>query len=125
MKLGQKLVIERSKITTAKISGINSTAPSGVLPGLFSIAEDRKVRFSKGNLWTDDSSVLHFEDKQYGFNNKYELSHVSHFTWAESVEKASGETGSSSYLFCDKDHKVSVYGSSNNALSIRLVMNVE
>lgn len=82
------------------------------LSGKFTVnSSGKQVYFSKGNLWADDSNALHFEDNQYGFNNKYERSHVSHFTWASSVSGAVEATGSKDALFCDERHKVSVSNS--------------
>lgn len=79
------------------------------ISGKFTVnSTGKQVYFSKGNLWTDGSNVLHFEDKQYGFNDKYESSHVSHFTWNISAAGAAGVYGSTGALFCDEAHKVSV-----------------
>lgn len=79
------------------------------LSGKFSVnSSGKQVYFSKGNLWADGSDVLHFEDKQYGFNKIYDKSHVSHFTWSSTVNGAVTEYGYTSHLFCDETHKVSV-----------------
>ena len=82
-----------------------------LLSGKFTVAEGRQVYFSKGNLWADGSNELHFEENQWGFNSSYSSSHVSHFTWSSSVDGAVGTSGSGNYLFCDKNHQVSVNGS--------------
>lgn len=84
--------------------------PGDVLEGEFSVSDSKKVRFTKGNLWADASNTLHFESRQNGFNEDYQTSHVSHFTWASSVSDAV-DINTGSYLFCDESHKQSVNGS--------------
>ena len=109
----KKLVIERSKITTAKFtaSEFKSNVPEGALPGKFSVSADKQVYFSKGNLWADGDNALHFESSQNAFNSNYETSHVSHFTWSSTVSAATGESSNGDNLFCEEIHKVSVDGS--------------
>ena len=42
--------------------------PNGTLPGLFSVSEDRKVRFSQGNLqYYPDDNLWRFADDQWDF----------------------------------------------------------
>lgn len=84
---------------------------NGVISAKFSVSEDKQVYFSCGNLWADNAGSLHFEDNQYSFNDEYETSHVSHFTWSSSLSAAVGTTGSGTNLFCDENHKVAVEGS--------------
>ena len=84
----------------------------GLISGKFSVAGNKQVYFSMGNLWADGSNALHFESEQWGFNSKYESGHVSHFTWSDSANGACGTSGSGNHLFCDESHKVSVNGSS-------------
>ncbi len=89
-----------------------SKFPKGALSGEFTVnAEGKKVHFSQGNLWADGSKTLHFEFKQYSSPNSWDASHVSHFTWSNSVADAVGNSNSGSNLFCDESHKVSVDGS--------------
>lgn len=83
-----------------------------LIPSKFSVAGNKQVYFSMGNLWADGSNALHFESEQWGFNSKYESGHVSHFTWSDSANGACGTSGSGNHLFCDESHKVSVNGSS-------------
>ena len=86
---------------------------SGILPGLFSVANGKQVYFSKGNLWADGSKALHFEDAQWKFTSSYNTLHVSHFTWSDNVTNAvsSDLAYSGNNLFCDESHKQSVDGS--------------
>lgn len=58
MKAGKSLVVERSAITTAKFSVKDYTEPfaDGVLPGVFSISDSKKVVFSRGNMYWNGSS---------------------------------------------------------------------
>lgn len=86
LKSGKFFIIERKEITDMSFSGINSTAPQGVLPGEFSVAEGCKVHFSKGNLrYTVDSGKWSFFDRQYDCGpSNYEDGHnkeISLFTW--------------------------------------------
>lgn len=87
----------------------------GLISGKFTVSSDGKqVYFTRGNLWADSYEgiyALHFEDNQYDFNDKYDLSHVSHFSWSGYVEGAVEGTGTENFLFCDEDHKVSINGS--------------
>ena len=84
--------------------------PAGALPGVFSVSANKKVYFSKGNLYYD-GSALNFEASQDAFNRSYESSHVSHFTWSSTVAAAVGTSNDGDYLFCDENHKVAVNGS--------------
>lgn len=86
------------------------------LPGVFTVnGSDKKVHFSKGNLWADADNALHFEDAQWKSiptsNGTMDNSHVSHFTWSSTVTAAVGADNSGTNLFCDENHKVSVDGS--------------
>ena len=108
--------------------------PVGALPGVFTVSDpdgkpnsgdEKQVYFSKGNLWygkvgEETESALHFETNQWestpSYNNQAygntDLNHVSHFTWANTVETAISEDGyDTDYLFCDENHKQSVDGS--------------
>ena len=85
--------------------------PADALPGVFSVSNTKKVHFSKGNLYADGDYALHFESNQYSSANRWNASHVSHFTWSSSVEDAVSSSNSGINLFCDESHKVSVDGS--------------
>lgn len=100
-----------------------------VIPGVFTVADDgkgnvKKVLFSKGNLWADESKALHFEETQLLFTpfvgTTNAKGHASYFTWSSTVSDAIGVSCSGDYLFCDEGHKVSVENSENiyYALSI-------
>ncbi|MBQ0124516.1 MAG: hypothetical protein KBS58_06765, partial [Bacteroidales bacterium] len=93
--------------------------PAGALLGVFTVndngtpndpSDDKKVHFSKGNLWVD-GDTLHFEANQYAFNSSYQSTHVSFFTWSSTVDAAVSTSNSGDNLFCDENHKVSVDGS--------------
>ena len=82
------------------------------LDGEFTVNDNnKKVRFSTGNLWADSDNLLHFETNQYAFNDQGGSSHISHFTWADDIRIAVGDNKSGNNLFCDENHKVSVDGS--------------
>ncbi|MCQ2075061.1 MAG: hypothetical protein MJY77_07770, partial [Bacteroidaceae bacterium] len=91
----------------------------------FSVSDGKQVYFSKGNLWygkvgEEAEPALHFETNQWESipifkeesDGTTDHKHISHFTWANKVEKAISEYGyDTDYLFCDEDHKQSVDGS--------------
>ena len=79
--------------------------------GKFTIGEGRKVCFTRSNLWADGSNALHFETSPWDYQVSYDRSHVTHFTWSSSLSDAAGEGSSGDYLFCSKNHMVSVDGS--------------
>ena len=111
------------KFTTSSLNpatSVNTVCQLGIyLEHAFSVSDRKQVYFSKGNLWygkvgEETEPALHFEANQYDFNKNYETSHVSHFTWANTVEKAISEKDyDTNYLFCDENHKQSVDGSDN------------
>ena len=74
-------------------------------------SQGKKVAFSKGNLWADNSNDLHFENNQWEFSARYDREHVSYFTWSSTISDATGMYGTGGNLFCDEDHKQSVDGS--------------
>ena len=125
---GSDKVTDR-KFTTSSLNpatSVNTVCQLGIyLEHAFSVSDRKQVYFSKGNLWADSNKALHFEDAQWkstpSFNaqnpqeeDNMDSNHVSHFTWANTVEKAISKYDSSQdYLFCDEDHKQSVDGSAN------------
>ena len=110
LKSDKTITVQRSKITDISLtaSEFKADIPEGALPGLFSVSETKKVRFSKGNLWADSDNALHFEANQYSSASTKDATHVSHFTWSSTVGAAVGNSYSGDYLFCDENHKVSV-----------------
>lgn len=87
------------------------------LPGVFTVGEDgdgnpKRVCFSKGNLWAEESTKLYFEDEQWNFNSNspYEDSHVSHFTWSHTISKAVAKISYGDFLFCDEAHSINNIG---------------
>ena len=126
---GSDKVTDR-KFTTSSLNpatSVNTVCQFGIhnVKDAFSVSDGKQVYFSKGNLWADSNKALHFEDAQWkstpSFNaqnpqeeDNMDSNHVSHFTWANTVEKAISKYDSSQdYLFCDEDHKQSVDGSAN------------
>lgn len=99
---------------------------SNPLPGLFSVSFDKekktikKVYFSPGNLWADDSNwtvpIFHFEANQWQSypleDAKSEKKHISHFAWSSSASGAARMEGGGTNLFCDEKHKLTVDGQS-------------
>ena len=117
------------KFTTSPLNpatSVNTVCQLGIyLEKSFSVSDRKQVYFSKGNLWygkvgEETESALHFETNQWestpSFNNQnsgtMDPNHVSHFTWANTVEKAiSKKDYDTDNLFCDEKHKQSVDGS--------------
>lgn len=78
--------------------GVLYTAASiggGALKGVFSVAADKKVCFSKGNLWYNGADAWSFETHQYdsspSVSGPYDASHLSHFFWSKFASMASAE----------------------------------
>lgn len=109
---GGKININRNTVGRLTLTGktFKPDVPADVLDGVFKVSPTKKVQFTKGNLYYD-GSALNFEANQYTYNNSYESSHVSHFTWSSTAETAAGEGFIGDNLFCDESHKVAVNGS--------------
>lgn len=80
----------------------------------FSVSSEKKVLFSKGNLWYDGlESQFHFEDNQWGYSlaNSYTTNHISYFMWNEDSYAFCFGAGYDYYehgeLFCANDFTVS------------------
>ena len=96
---GKTLSIENPYSVTLT-SSLTITAvfvPKNALSGVFSVSGNKKVRFSKGNLWygkVGDASeaTFNFEANQYDVppltNEKETDSHVGHFYWSEDANVA-------------------------------------
>ena len=61
------------------------------LPIEFSVSADKKVHFSKGNLYYD-GSAFKFETNQYDSPASWNTSHVSHFYWSKDASVATAKT---------------------------------
>lgn len=88
--------------------------PAGALKGVFSVSADKKVHFSKGNLWakqSPDKDEMYFEENQYSSKSDWDPNHLSLLTWSSTAREAANIGYSGENLFCDVNHKVSVDGS--------------
>ena len=63
------------------------SAPAGFIPARFSVAADRQVYFSAGNLYWN-GSAFKFETNQYDITTEWNPSHVSHFYWTTDAKEA-------------------------------------
>ena len=80
--------IARSNIYTFNWTpSFASVIPAGALPGVFSVSTDKKVRFSRGNMYWDGDS-FEFEANQYDYSTALSASHVSHLYWSKSASVA-------------------------------------
>ena len=62
-----------------------------ILGGEFSVADGKKVRFTRGNLYYDSSSNM-IEQHQYDFNSyQWTHTHVSHFMWCDNIYDAASQ----------------------------------
>ena len=68
-------------------SAADWTEVSVELPGLFTVAPGKPVRFSKGNLYWDGDS-FEFEASQYDYPTTWSTSHVGHFNWSKDASVA-------------------------------------
>ena len=88
---GKTLSIENSYSFTLS-DNLTITAvfePEGALSGVFSVSGNKKVRFSKGNLYYNGSGYF-FEDNQYktpSIGNEIE-SYIGHFYWSKDANVA-------------------------------------
>lgn len=65
-----------------------------VLPqyaGVFTVGENKKVKFSKGNLYWDGDSY-EFEANQYDFPTTRSATHMGHFYWSQYPEVARADS---------------------------------
>jgi len=80
---------------TAGVVGVAKYNSKGLLPCEFSVGEDRKVRFSGGNLYWDGKK-FRMEENQYGtassIGGKRDAKHVSHFYWSKEAVIACAES---------------------------------
>ena len=69
------------------------------LGGVFSVGENTKVRFSRGNLWCDGTDTGYsdatpkikswgFESNQYSTPSNRAINHISHFMWCKSASES-------------------------------------
>lgn len=83
---------------------LKESRPDGALTGKFSVADDKQVYFSPGNLWADGSGNFDFELAQTHTNNTYQTkapkvpvldpwhnTHVTNFYWSADASKAYAE----------------------------------
>ena len=94
------------------------TATGDLLPGVFSVGQDRKVQFTKGNLYWDGSQ-WQFEDNQMNVPVSWNPGHISHFYWCTNAGAARAEkydapgASTEDHFFCDgsdEDHFLTVAG---------------
>ena len=62
-------------------------------PFEFSVSGTTTVEFAPGNLWYgkadgEETAAFHFEANQWGFEDSWNSSHVSHFYWSKDVAEA-------------------------------------
>ena len=65
----------------------------------------RKVKFAPGNLWYD-GSAFHFETNQWGFEDSWNSSHVSHFKWSDKDHAVTSDYSYNDDLFCNNNFTV-------------------
>ncbi|MCQ2138000.1 MAG: fibrobacter succinogenes major paralogous domain-containing protein [Bacteroidales bacterium] len=90
-----KLVINRSKITTASFTARDFALPDGAVPLIFSVGDNKRVMLACGNLWCDTAENpgpenFHFETNSLdtpGSGTRNE-SHISHFMWSGTLQGA-------------------------------------
>ena len=69
-----------------------------ILEGEFTVASGKKVRFTRGNLYYDDTNKI--EPHQYDFNSAgytSSIPHVSHFMWCNNIGNAAMQTYNTSW----------------------------
>lgn len=82
-------------------------------PVSFSVSGNKKVQFTRGNLFWDGEN-WNAEATQYDFPTTYSSTHVGHFFWMQNATDAYAENYNSSNanaydnLFCDADHSLTI-----------------
>lgn len=76
---GGKANLEKGEIGKLTLTG--TKFQDCALPGKFSVGENKKVRFSKGNLYWN-GSVFKMEAQQYDCPKSWDANHIAHFYWS-------------------------------------------
>lgn len=100
---GRKCIMTKGKINVDRnvIGTLTLTASKFkyyILNGLFSVGEEKYVRFSGGNLYCKGGS-FHTEDKQYSYSNSAD--HGSQFYWNSDAAEATTRIGAGGPFFTD------------------------
>lgn len=89
-----------------------------LLPGVFSVGPNKKVQFTKSNLFWNGNN-WRFESNQMNFPVEWNPSHVGHFYWTATAQDSYaesypfGKTTQNDHLFCDGsdiNHTLTVEG---------------
>lgn len=81
---------------------VKAKPKESLLEGRFSVSQEKKVQFSKGNLFFDGSS-FHFEENQYDIPSNWSAAHAGYFFWSVSTGVATADTYSESSAMAPTD----------------------
>lgn len=84
VNLDEPMVVRQGEVTKIMASG---SFVSHSLRGKFSVADNKKVTFSPGNLYYDGES-FRFEENQYDIELTWKSDHVGHFLWSADADVA-------------------------------------
>jgi len=101
-----------------RLVSTQTTADRNLLEGSFSVAADKKVRFTKGNLYWNGSTFA-FEANQTDSQTKFTYKHVSHFYWTKNTcflpyarDYNYYIQSTSSKFFCGEEYPMTIEGTS-------------
>ena len=109
-----------SQIPSGKYEEYTNFANTVLLPGVFSVGPDKKVRFTRGNLYWDGKG-WHLEDNQMNYPTIWDENHIGHFFWAITDEEARqpyyyvNRNSLGDHFFCDgsdENHFLTIEGTS-------------
>lgn len=101
-----------------RLVSTQTTADRNLLAGSFSVAANKKVRFTKGNLYWNGSTFA-FEANQTDSQTQFTSKHVSHFYWTKNTcflpyakDYNYYIQSTSSKFFCGEENPLTVEGTS-------------
>ena len=87
LKAASGIKVDTNHIKPVTLDEKKLVFKSNTLPGVFSVSDNKKIQFSKGNLyWDETNKKFGFEANQYDFQDKwYGTYRVSHFYWSKTA----------------------------------------
>jgi len=116
-KVGKSIGLTTSLIQKVSFSDLQFST----IDGLFSVAPDKRVQFTKSNLYWDGSEFK-FEKNQISYPKVWSADHIAHFFWTEEASNSYATRFDTKWgkanLFCDEKHPVKVEGVEGYLLTI-------
>lgn len=127
--LMQKNLSTTNKFSAKVIKNIGTELPvatSCLLPGKFSVSENKQVRFTSANLWCNAEAnpvTFHFETSQTAYPATWSASHVGYFFWTsaddyELSDNAAYKPYASSYAYSSRSTTDEFWCGKENTLTV-------